>query len=377
MPSNNLDDLFGTAAPSGAVPASSPEAPQQFRTRREMRAAEAAAQAAAEVAPVAETVVEPVAVVETVVEAVAPAHVTPVVVAAPRVEGSLTLPVSLPDFSAGGIQISAASIQDAPTRRSAKASSAGAPRRLRRAEVRRINAGTAAPKAPRKHPVSVLATMAVVGGLFAVAGLPAYAVTNTEAGGVKLSAASQSMTVGAQSAPAAAVRDSYEATTAEQIAAATRDDVRAANNAKYLLSGARELGDDYPWFYELGEEQGGGLSSLNYYYRQCTDFVAWRINRDAGSFKAPFKWVWSTMTPTGGNASQWKYAWQQHGWPVSNTAAVGDVAWWGSINHVAYVKQVLDGGYIVIEEYNYGQKSVYNQRTILASTVEAFLGKPS
>jgi surface antigen len=285
------------------------------------------------------------------------------------------MPLLLPDFSAGGIQISAASIQDAPTRRTS--TRAGATRKLRRAEVRRIHAGTAAPKTTRKHPVSVLATMAVVGGLFAVAGLPAYAFTDTQSDGAKLTAASQSVTVSDQSAPVAAVRDGYEATTPEEIAAATRDDVRAANNATYLASGARELGDDYPWPYELGEEQGGGLSVLNYYYRQCTDFVAWRINRDAGSYKAPFKWVWSNMTPTGGNASQWKYAWEKKGWPVSTTTpAVGDVAWWGSINHVAYVKQVLDNGFIVIEEYNYGQKSVYNQRTILASSVEAFLGAP-
>jgi peptidoglycan DL-endopeptidase CwlO len=344
MPSSGLDDLFGTAAPSAAVPADAPigqqVGQQKFLTRRELRAAEAA---------------------------------------------GTDVTASLPDFSAAGIEISAATIhdaalrQDAPSRRSRDraATRARATRKLRRAEVRRIHAGTAAPKSARKNPVSVLATMAVVGGLFAVAGLPAYAITDDgETDGAKLTAASQSVTVSGEAGPVAAVRDGYEATTPEEIAAATRDDVRAANNEKYLASGARELGDDYPWPYELGEEQGGGLSVLNYYYRQCTDFVAWRINRDAGSFKAPYKWVWSNLTPTGGNASQWKYSWEKKGWPVSNTPTVGDVAWFGSTNHVAYVKQVLDNGFIVIEEYNYVQ-SVYGQRTILASTVEAFLGKPS
>ncbi len=376
MPSNQ-DDLSGTAAPSAVVRADAPPA-QQFLTRREMRAAEAAAaaaQAAAQVV-VADTVVADIPVAELAVTevAVSVAEATPVA-ADPHFDDLLGLSVSVPDFSAGGIQISAPSVQDAPTRRSNNVRRVDAPRKLRRAEVARIHAGTAAPKAPRKHPVSVLATMAVVGGLFAVAGLPAYAISTPETDGAKTVAASQSVTVSAESSSVAAVRDGYEATSAEQIAAATRDDVRAANNAKYLLSGARELGDDYPWFYELGEEQGGGLSELNYYYRQCTDFVAWRINRDAGSYKAPFKWVWSNLTPTGGNASQWKYAWQQHGWPISTTPTVGDVAWFGSQNHVAYVKTVLDGGYIVIEEYNYVQSS-YGQRTILASTVEAFLGAP-
>ncbi|MBG6056461.1 surface antigen [Salinibacterium sp. CAN_S4] len=364
MPSSNMDDLFGTAAPAGAVPADAPIAQQKFLTRRELRAAEAAA-AAVESSAVEAAGVEAVAV--------APVDVTPVVVSTAAVDGG-AMPLLLPDFSAGGIQISAASIQDAP---SVTVAPVGATRKLRRAEVRRIHAGTAAPRTTRKHPASVLATMAVVGGLFAVAGLPAYAFTDTQSDGAKLTAASQSVTVSDQAESVAAVRDGYEATTPEEIAAATRDDVRAANNATYLASGARELGDDYPWPYELGEEQGGGLSVLNYYYRQCTDFVAWRINRDAGSYKAPFKWVWSNMTPTGGNASQWKYAWEKKGWPVSTTTpAVGDVAWWGSINHVAYVKQVLDNGFIVIEEYNFGQKSVYNQRTILASSVEAFLGAP-
>ncbi|MDJ0336079.1 MAG: CHAP domain-containing protein [Rhodoglobus sp.] len=374
MPSSNMDDLFDTAAPGAAVPADAPAAPQQFLTRREMRAAEAAAAAAQ--APAVETVAADEVVADLVVTevAVTPADVTPAA-AEPHFNDLLGLSVSVPDFSAGGIQISAPSVQDAPTRRSTNARAAAAPRKLRRAEVRHIHAGTAAPKAPRKHPVSVLATMAVVGGLFAVAGLPAYAISTPETDGVSAVAAIQSVTVNGESSSVATVRDSYEATSAEQIAAATRDDVRAANNAKYLLSGARELGDDYPWFYELGEEQGGGLSELNYYYRQCTDFVAWRINRDAGSYKAPFKWVWSNMTPTGGNASQWKYAWQQHGWPINDTPTVGDVAWFGSQNHVAYVKTVLDGGYIVIEEYNYVQSS-YGQRTILASTVEAFLGAP-
>lgn len=317
MPSDNLGELLGTAAAVGAVPADAPIEPKQYSSRREMRAAEAAA-----------------AVAVTAVDLV------PVVMASAR--------------------------PDAPVARG---------RKLRRGDAARIHAH--APRAERKHPVSVLATMVVVGGLFAVAGLPAYAITDTETDGAKVSSATQSMTVSAESAPQlATVRDGYEATTAEEIAAATRDDVRAANNAKYIASGARELGDDYPWPYELGEEQGGGLSALNYYYRQCTDFVAWRLNRDAGSYKAPFTWVWSNLTPTGGNASQWKYAWEQKGWPVGNVPAVGDVAWFGSINHVAYVKQVLDGGFIVIEEYNFAQKSAYGQRTILASSVEAFLGKP-
>lgn len=254
-------------------------------------------------------------------------------------------------------------------------SAAPASRRLRRSETALVRA--AAPKTDRKHPLSVLATMTVIGGMFAVAGLPAYAVTTQQADGQKTDVALQSVVVTAADtvAPATA-RDGYHATTPEEVAEMSKDAIRAQNNADYNASGARALGDDYPWFYELADYQGGGLSALNYYYRQCTDFVAWRLNRDAGSYQAPFKWVWSNLTPTGGNASQWEYAWQQHGWPVSNTPIVGSVAWFGWSNHVAYVKAVNADGTVTIEEYNYSP-SVYTQRTIPASSVEAFLYPPT
>jgi surface antigen len=235
-------------------------------------------------------------------------------------------------------------------------------------------------KAQRKHPLSVLATMAVVGGLFAVAGLPAYAMNSTS----DISAAGGNAVLGVQSVQVSKdalatplARDGYRATTPEQLAEMTRDDVRAQNTADYLASGARAQGDDYPWYYELADYQGGGLSPLNYYYRQCTDFVAWRLNRDAGALDAPYKYVWSNLTPSGGNASQWKSAWDAQGWTSSSTPIVGSVAWFGySANHVAYVKAVHPDGNVVIEEYNW-VPSVYSQRTIPASSVASFLYPPS
>ena len=250
-----------------------------------------------------------------------------------------------------------------------------ASRKLRRAEIAAIHAS--APKAPRKNPARALATMAVVGGMFAVAGIPAYAVSNSGITSKDASAVdAQSIVVSADATVVSATRDGYRATTQAEMAEMSKDEIRAQNNADYLVSGARELGDDYPWFYELSEYQGASLSPLNYYYRQCTDFVAWRLNRDAGSFEAPFKWVWSNLTPTGGNASQWEYAWEAHGWPVSSTPIVGSVAWFGWSNHVAYVKAVNADGTVLIEEYNF-VPNVYSQRTIPASSVESFLYPPT
>nr|WP_241732350.1 CHAP domain-containing protein [Galbitalea soli] len=128
-------------------------------------------------------------------------------------------------------------------------------------------------------------------------------------------------------------------------------------------------GDDYPW-----PNAGNTLSPLNYYYRQCVDFVAWRLNRDAGVTHAPWKWTWSNLTPGGGDASQWKAAWERHGWKTSATPIVGSVAWFVG-NHVAYVKSV-NGNTVTIEEYNGMSSRAYAMRTIPIDSVGRFLYPP-
>ena len=115
----------------------------------------------------------------------------------------------------------------------------------------------AAPKSRPKNPLRALATMSIVGGLFAVAGLPAYAISVTDptlvssAKQAAIAVGSQSIVVSADATITAAARDGYRATTQAELAEMSRDEIRAENNAKYLLSGAREMGDDYPWPYEL------------------------------------------------------------------------------------------------------------------------------
>ena len=116
------------------------------------------------------------------------------------------------------------------------------------------------------------------------------------------------------------------------------------------------------------------MSPLNYYYRQCVDFVAWRLNRDAGSTSGPFRYVWSNLTPNGGNASEWRSAWQNKGWMTSSEPVVGAVAWFTG-NHVAYVKEVV-GSNVIIEEYNFVVKRGYGMRTIPSSSVPTFLYPP-
>ncbi|EPR76388.1 Choline binding protein D [Leifsonia rubra CMS 76R] len=222
--------------------------------------------------------------------------------------------------------------------------------------------------------------MAIIGGLFAVAGLPAHGQGELlVAGGANAQpvAVADSSTVSAQSITVSAdlalpelERDQFEATSPEDLEVIRQQAAIVSENAVYAASGARELGDDYPW-----ATGGYSLSPLNYYLRQCTDFVAWRLNRDVGSVSAPFRWAWADLTPNGGNASQWKAAWDAHGWTVSATPVVGSVAWFGWDNHIAYVKTVNADGSVLVEEYNYVNR-VYGQRILAAADVDAFLYPP-
>jgi surface antigen len=166
-------------------------------------------------------------------------------------------------------------------------------------------------------------------------------------------------------------RDSVTATSEAQLKAEQLNSARLVSYAGTLASypGARAPGDDYPW-----RTAGYGLSPLNYYYRQCVDFVAWRLNRDAGVTSAPWKWNWSSLTPNGGDASAWKAAWQAHGWKTSATPVVGAVAWFVG-NHVAYVNSIK-GANVVIEEYNGTSSRAYAMRTIPIDTVGRFLYPP-
>ncbi|TAL41426.1 MAG: CHAP domain-containing protein [Salinibacterium sp.] len=246
-------------------------------------------------------------------------------------------------------------------------------RKLDRSELAAL--GASAGKISRENPIRVFFTMVAVAGMLAVFVLPAYSQIDPNASANGTTANAQRLTVSDASAPIdTSARDAFRATTSGDLAQMTANALRAQANAAYLASGARAMGDDYPWFAEPMDYQGGGLSPVGYYYRECVDFVAWRMNRDAGSYTAPFKWTWSTLTPYGGNGSQWKYNWQKHGWPVKQTPVVGAVAYVGG-NHVAYVKRINGDGTVLIEEYNY-IPGAYGQRTLKITDIDSFLYPP-
>lgn len=123
-------------------------------------------------------------------------------------------------------------------------------------------------------------------------------------------------------------------------------------------------GGSYPWC--IGTK---AFSEWLFFYRQCTDFVAWRLNNDNKvEFGNPYK------QPSGqrwGNANTWKAAADRAGIRVDTTPSVGAVMWWdsnqggaGSVGHVAWVKEVKSNDSVVIEEYNLGNTGKYSSSTV-------------
>lgn len=230
------------------------------------------------------------------------------------------------------------------------------------------------PTRSTKNPVFVLLTMGAVGGMFGVLGLPAYASQEAEEAPTFAAISAedaQSLLVNADAAALLAPRDAFTATTHEELAEQRAAEARAAVAAYYAsyVPSVRAGGDDYPF---AGQ---GGLSPLRYYAGECVDFVAWRLNRDAGSTSAPFRWTWANLTPGGGSATNWTSAWYAAGRTVSNVPISGSVAV-TDYYHVAYVRDVYADGTILVEEYNYGNYHQYGTRVIPASSVLNFLYPP-
>ena len=215
--------------------------------------------------------------------------------------------------------------------------------------------------------VSAIGTMAAVVAIFGVFALPAYALDTASVVPAEADDATAAV------AQAVDVNDVVLST-------GTRDGYAATSYAEYLEVQAAALratygtstaaaGDDYPFRGQYG------LSALGYYMGQCTDFVAWRLNRDAGSVGSPWAYTWSMMTPSGGDASQWLSAWQAHGWPVSTTPVAGSVAWFPG-NHVGYVKEVYADGSFMIEDYNRVAWETYGREIFQPGSIPYFLYPP-
>jgi peptidoglycan DL-endopeptidase CwlO len=260
----------------------------------------------------------------------------------------------------------------AVTRSVSRTRPSGSAKRGRTRDAVRTDYTKPAPKTWRRK-LSSAGVMTVVIGLFATVTIPAFADQDALAPTAEQLDAQTLEVTASTSDQSASIRDSYSTTNAADLRKLYAEAVRQQNLAAYLASGAREMGDDYPWPDQLTIQQGGGLSPFNYYYRECVDFVAWRMNRDAGVTSAPWKWVWTNLAQ--GSAWKWKNEWIRHGWATGPTPVVGAVAWFPGGNHVAYVSGILPDGSVAIEEYNWGPNN-YGQRIIPAGSAYYLYAPP-
>src|SRR5215472_17508838 len=127
-------------------------------------------------------------------------------------------------------------------------------------------------------------------------------------------------------------------------------------------------GDDYP--YKDSQPDFDGGDRWGFYARECTSFVAWRMNQLAGKFSNGMSGPKGAPTDAPiavwGNGDHWASHARNIGFRVDNTPSVGAIAHFdpgisgaGSMGHVAYVAQVNGDGTIVIEEYNFAFAYAY------------------
>lgn len=106
--------------------------------------------------------------------------------------------------------------------------------------------------------------------------------------------------------------------------------------------------------YEWGDSPSQQNSSRGYGYRNCTDWVAFRIPQLVQK-SVPLAWH---------NGKNWDNAASAAGYTVDSTPEPGDIAQWeGTYGHVAVVESVNSSGSVNISEYNGGQDGNYRTRS--------------
>ncbi|HSX32488.1 MAG TPA: CHAP domain-containing protein, partial [Candidatus Saccharimonadales bacterium] len=101
---------------------------------------------------------------------------------------------------------------------------------------------------------------------------------------------------------------------------------------------------------------GNVISPLGYYYRNCTDYIAWRLSA-AGVPTAQYTNL--------GNAKDWPAAATLKGLVVDETPTASAVAvrTAGPYGHAAFVEAVNADGTITVSQYNYAGQGEYSLQT--------------
>ena len=120
--------------------------------------------------------------------------------------------------------------------------------------------------------------------------------------------------------------------------------------------------DDPGEYKNLVAGKEGGVDPWNFYWGQCTSYVAWAVrtyspHKDFNNQYKVSKW---------GNAKEWRGAAQQAGLKVDQTPVVGSVAvrQSGRAGHVAFVVKINDDDTFVINEYNHVITEGFSTRTV-------------
>jgi surface antigen len=97
-----------------------------------------------------------------------------------------------------------------------------------------------------------------------------------------------------------------------------------------------------------------------FFNRECTSYVAWKMNQDAGTTSRPYFFSNSMRGGQWGNAENWDSNAVKIGFLVDHHPAVGAIAQWEAADlksspggHVAYVEAVNADGSVNVSEFNY------------------------
>ena len=141
-------------------------------------------------------------------------------------------------------------------------------------------------------------------------------------------------------------------------------------------------GDDYPRDLR-SKPQDSVFDPWRFYNRECTSFVAWRMNRDAKRTKAP--WAFENFMRGGrwSNGGNWDDNARRLGYTISTKARVGAIAHWnaselggGFPGHVAYVSKVHANGAVDVEEYNFHVRGRYGTRRAIRAPRYIYFNRP-